>query len=427
MISCECLIDYLDTQNICKSFCQLKRIGKLVNTQVNNTFLEMKQSRLFSKFNLKDRLSSKQFKEFEKRYETFAEIPLISGGFINNNIKENLNTVQIIKCQKNIRQKTTRKYLETYVESNDKYKRIPWIWNVNATSIYPSPTREKIAIINKISIDDKDKNGTKKCVIEIYDNQQLIDTIYPPSSSFGDIYKNEPFYGISWNKQENLLAFIAEKEDIKSTNFFKDATLIKKYDPKTKKEENKDDKGDEDKDEDDDKLFGQSYDFKETFGEQMNGAKSTTLFIYDLDKKQLYDISDNDDDIIPNNIVLSECIFDPNDNSSILCIAYNIFPRRLGVRFYNTRPTQLWQIKLPSYIVANSQIDKAKVINLAPNDHSPQYLRFSPNGKLLTYLTTNNTFSHLAPARLQCMKWPPKDGDDDNIKIETIIDIPNKI
>ena len=74
------------------------------------------QNKLLKKFNLKDRISAKQFKEFENRYETFSEIPLISGGFIaNNNNNNSLSTVHIIKSQKNIRQKVNREYLESCV------------------------------------------------------------------------------------------------------------------------------------------------------------------------------------------------------------------------------------------------------------------------------------------------------------------------
>eukprot|EP01083_Nonionella_stella_P084989 235363_1 len=366
----------------------------------------MKQSKLFSKFNLKDRITTKQIKEFEKRYETFTEIPLISGGFIANaSNKSQITAVNILKTQQNIRQKVNRKYLESYVYSDKEYKQIPFIWNVNPTSICPSPSRNKMAVINKIQSDNEKKDKTS--VIEIYDSYKLIDTIYPPSSTFADIHKKEPFYGLSWNNDETLIAFIAEKAVPKSTKFFKDNTLITKYG---------DDKKDTAKE---DESFGASYEFKEDFGEQMDGAKATTLFVYDLQKKQLFEPA------LDSDLVFSECVFDPNDSSSIIAVTYDTFPRRLGVRFYNSRPTRLWCIKLPKYIVPNSMYDKMEMIRIAANDFSPQYPRFSPNGESLVYLTTDNTFSHLSPSRLRRMKWQSNQTED--VEIETIIDIPTNV
>ena len=60
----------------------------------------------------------------------------------------------------------------------------------------------------------------------------------------------------------------------------------------------------------------------------MNGAQSTTVFIYSLKTDKLYNLGDS----IPNGAVLGECI----------CVAYATYPRRLWIKFYNTHPSHLW-------------------------------------------------------------------------------------
>lgn len=59
------------------------------------------------------------------------------------------------------------------------------------------------------------------------------------------------------------------------------------------------------------------------------------------------------------------------------------------------------------------------IINLAPNDPTPQSPRFSPNGKQLLYLTTKKSFAHRAAAKLQSIAWPPISAE--NIIIRTVI------
>eukprot|EP01084_Bolivina_argentea_P105824 189514_1 len=362
------------------------------NSDVPPTFSES--------FNLRDRISLETIREWEETYETVSQIPTISGGYLTD------SSVYIVKSQRNERQKKTRVYLESYGETkdnNNKYQRMPWIWNVGATSIYPSPSRNKLAIINSVTI-----NSVSQSVIEIYDNSQLIDTIYPPSQTFGNIYKSGQLFGITWSKNEEQIAFIAERNFIKaSKSLFSDKTTIN-----TKVTLS----------DDGTQRYGQQYEFTETYGEQMNGAKWTSLFIFDLNKRELYYF---DDTVIPDRYSLGECIFDPNNNNSLLVVAYDTFPRRLGMKFYNSRPTQLWLIKLPSPIVDKGSfiIKNAENIQLAGNDHSAQHVRFGMNGKFIVYLTTDNTLAHTAATRLQLMNWPP----NKNEKIKTIIDIPMNI
>ena len=391
----------------------------------------MKQSKHFSRFNFKDRISPKQFKEFESRYETFAEIPTVSAGFFANDEEHKVSAVHIVKSQKNVRHQMTRKLLETYTETANGWQRVPWLWDVGSTAIYPSPSRRKLAKITKITASSKGKgtsSGDKVSVIEIYDDQQLIDTVYPPAGSFGDIYKSIPFEGVSWNKEEDLIAFIAERAAPKTTSFFNEKTQIQRH----KVTAPNGDGGAEDDDSAKDAVFGHKFDFKESFGEQADGASSTTLFLYDLTTKKLFDFDDDDGGgLFPDDVVLSECQFDPNDSSTLCLVSLSTTPRRMGTRFYNSRPSKLWRLRLPSSIAAQSELSSPALTRLAVTDCSPQNVRFSPSGQKLVYFSTENTFSHLAPVRLRTMKWPPsmaeeqKGGDDGDGGVETVIDIPS--
>eukprot|EP01084_Bolivina_argentea_P030236 56062_1 len=308
-----------------------------------------------TEFNLRDRISLTKIKEWEKNYETLSEIPTIKNGYMVN------STVYIIKSQRNERQKKHRAFVESYIfneQTQDKYERAPWVWNNIATSVYPSPSGNKLAVINNIIID-----STSQTVIEIYDKHQLIDTIYPPDQTFSTIYKSGIFSSISWSYDENFITFIAETNFIiASKNLFNDKTTINEEYISNNN---------------DTQRYGQKYEFREDYGNGMNGAHLTSLFIFDLNKRQLYRF---DDSIISNRYSLGECIFDPNDSSSILVVAYDNFPRR----WIHTRPSQIWLIKVPllteindNFVIKNAKIT---VLPTPKNDHNPKHIRFGLNG-----------------------------------------------
>ena len=78
---------------------------------VTNSF----EKERFRSFNYKDRISESSIKEFEERYESLAQIPMIADGFLGRSVETktndsnnfNTNTVDaayIIQSQKNLRQ-----------------------------------------------------------------------------------------------------------------------------------------------------------------------------------------------------------------------------------------------------------------------------------------------------------------------------------
>lgn len=306
-----------------------------------------------NKFNLKDRLSVQQFNDFESLYETFFELPMISKGWIANHPNcnsKNLSTIYLCKSQKNIRQKKKRSFLETYVNvdrysSPDNYQRLPWMFKVSGTAIFPSPSKTRFAVVSKLALDPKKSDKTQS-VIEIYSDSQLTHTVIAPKETFGDIHTGSQLSGFSWSANEKYIAFIAERKQLKSSkNFFEDASHIKTFAELQKddgKEEQKLNESEEEKEkrekkekEEAEERIGHAYEFEETFGEQSNGAKNTSIFIFDVENNVIIDL-DAYSDLIPSNIVLGEVIFCP-DSQSVIAVAYDTYPRKLGIRYYNTR------------------------------------------------------------------------------------------
>ena len=178
----------------------------------------------------------------------------------------------------------------------------------------------------------------------------MIDSITNNNKThFGKIHSDGPFCGVAFNhsndsnnnnnKEENLIAFIAERPDIKNEDLFTFVKNKKKNNESLKsndkdkdksKDSDKSDKKDKEKEkekEKEKKTMGKEFEWKETWGEQMKGATSTSLFIYDLKTKKIITVIN--DFIIPKNASLGDIQFAP-DNSGVIVTAYEMFPRKLG-------------------------------------------------------------------------------------------------
>ena len=309
-------------------------------------------------FNLYDNINNHRIKAYESMYQNIFDIPMITNGWFASNV------IYLKKSQKNTRQANTRTFMKTFVRMNNAdYMEIPMMCNIKGTNVFPSKLKRYNASISSVKIGD----DSKTC-IDIYDviNGTLISSIIENDKVCGKIFGSSPFCSVSWSNNDEYIAFIAERIVKKSKCYLDSETEIILNDNKM-----------DDSDKKNDDIIGNKYCFEETWGEQMSGAKNATFYIYDVKKNKLY----NFDDKLPENVVLTDVQF-VDDNKSVIIQAYDVFPRRFGLKFYNTRPSQIWWIK---FDLDRSDID---IINLLPNEFSPQSPRLINNGKTLLYLTT---------------------------------------
>ena len=104
------------------------------------------------------------------------------------------------------------------------------------------------------------------------------------------------------------------------------------------------------------------YEFEDDYGEQLENIKYPQPYVLTFDRTGWYQI----DTIVTNkkNIAFGTPVFTSN-NKSIVCTGWgNIQLRRPGIIYYNTRPSKLYQIYLPSTDDNTKNETKMKCITL---------------------------------------------------------------
>jgi hypothetical protein len=152
-------------------------------------------------------------------------------------------------------------------------------------------------------------------------------------------------------------------------------------------------------------------------GEQHVGSSTPRLFVLKIADRSIQAVPG-----IPDSVSAAQVIWSP-DSQSLVFVGFPHFHRRFGVAFYNSRPSKLYSINLPSSIVngsSNTSSETCSAVCLTPFDHSARSPRFVPGGRWLTYLTTDAVWFHKSSDRLRVMPWP---CSSDNPQSRTLVDV----
>lgn len=130
---------------------------------------------------------------------------------------------------------------------------------VGVSTMVPSPSGSKLLIVR-----NKDNNAPTK--LEIWSFSKLVKEIQIPKSVHGSIFTDEFFEGISWNSEENSIAYIAEEP----------LPLRPTFDYLGYKKESNFDK--------DPEIWKAQGDWEEHWGETYVGKRRPTLFVVDIER-----------------------------------------------------------------------------------------------------------------------------------------------
>eukprot|EP00467_Chlorarachnion_reptans_P007269 CAMPEP_0114537610 /NCGR_PEP_ID=MMETSP0109-20121206/29673_1 /TAXON_ID=29199 /ORGANISM="Chlorarachnion reptans, Strain CCCM449" /LENGTH=865 /DNA_ID=CAMNT_0001721517 /DNA_START=146 /DNA_END=2743 /DNA_ORIENTATION=- len=196
--------------------------------------------------------------------------------------------------------------------------------------------------------------------------------------------------GLSWSRDESRVAYIAEPNAPKCTNFFDAASPEDGADDAKKS------------------TPGNAFEYKEHWGETMTDVLSPKPFVLDLKSQRVYAVKG-----APKGISVGQVEWSP-DNARFVCVGFCEEPRRLGLLYYNTRRSSL-------YLASGEESKDEDAVPwtriTGDGDHSPVNPRFSPDGKTLIYTTTEKVWYHMSGVSLRKMAWPT--GGDS--KAETVV------
>ncbi|XP_015697373.1 acylamino-acid-releasing enzyme 2 [Oryza brachyantha] len=354
-----------------------------------------------------------------KLLQEFTNVPSIDSAWVFNTNNENKSTAMYSISQTNLLANKKRKYiLFSHIMRNDTnspdFQWSPFPIQMGGVSvIIPSPSGSKLLVV---------QNGEKgsPTKLEIVSQSHVVKEIHIAQSVHGPLYTDEWFHGISWNQEETFIAYIAE-ESLAPKPAFDDSG----YKGSSSEKDCNNWKGHGDWDED--------------WGETYSKKGRPSLFVLDIASGEIQPAKG-----ISRSLSVGQVVWAPPSSCGrqtylifVGWLEHNGFqntPRKLGIKYCSNRPCSLYAILCPfeESDVNNAQVGDAKsdsasvAINLTPSISSAFFPRFSKDGKLLVFLSSNRAVdsgAHNATDSLHKINWPSDWKTDQRLDIADVVPI----
>ncbi|XP_063362005.1 acylamino-acid-releasing enzyme-like isoform X1 [Cydia amplana] len=291
---------------------------------------------------------SSQIETIVNAYKTLSKIPAIAAGRLNNAA----NKITSVQSVRNIDKGKNSKYQYNYV-LDDNLKVISRtdygvdISNELLSAVSPKETFK--AVIRE----EKDNKDTKKQYLEIWRlNAGLTNCIDLTALDIhGDVYADSEFGSLDWSQDETAVVYVAERKLKKSEPYIKrnkaeDASKSGGGDPAPKK--------------------GEEYVYRQDWGEQLVGKHLSVVVVCKIDS-EAFSVLEG----LPESCCPGQVRFAP-DGRSVVGVAWETEPRRLGLIFCTNRPSFIFDLTL------DGQLSK-----LSAEDRAVRSPRFRTNGDLV--------------------------------------------
>ncbi|GAA0165166.1 serine protease [Lithospermum erythrorhizon] len=255
------------------------------------------------------------------------------------------------------------------------------------STIVPSPSGSKLLVIRNPENDSPTR-------FEIWDQSQVEKEFHIPQSIHGSVYTDGWFEGISWNAEENLIAYIAEepaplRPTFTSLGFQKSGSAEK----------------------DSGSWKGQGF-WEEDWGETYAGKRQPALFVINITSGEVRPV-----DGVGRSLSVGQVVWAPPTNvlqQDLVFVGWPSDVRKLGMKYCYNRPCALYAAKSPflksedNHSETGSRKD-ASLFKLTESISSAFIPRFSPDGKFLAFLSAKSSVdsgAHSATNSLHRIDWP---------------------
>ncbi|OWM71627.1 hypothetical protein CDL15_Pgr005814 [Punica granatum] len=202
------------------------------------------------------------------------------------------------------------------------------------------------------------------------------------------------FEGISWNSEENLIAYVAEvpappKPTFNSNGYKKGGSNEK----------------------DCSSWKGQG-EFEEEWGETYAGKRQPGIFVINLESGEVRTLGGISKSLSVGQVVWAPAI--EGIHQYLVFVGWSADKRKLGIKYCYNRPCALYSGRSPFHCEANEVESKNNVAedfplcNLTPSISSACHPRFSPDGKYLLFLSCKSSVdsgAHSATNSLHRIHW----------------------
>lgn len=351
-----------------------------------------------------------------KLLQEFINVPSINKAWIFKSDAENTSEAIFSVGQPNLlaNKKRTLIHSAHILKNEDCSVNFQWspfpIEMTGVSTVIPSPSGSKLLVV-------RNKENDSPTQLEIWSRYQLEKEIHIPQSVHGSIYTDGWFEGVSWNKNENLIAYVAEVPDQPKPVFndlgYKDGSL----------------------DKDCGSWKGQG-DWEEDWGETYSKKRKPSLFVVNINSGEVKAVEG-----IPKSLSAGQVVWAPSTTDS--CYNFLVFvgwssengpqqtPRKLGIKYCYNRPCALYAIRAPLQESNTEDMpfraDEGKsytsAINLTHPVNSAFFPCFSPDGRSLVFLSAKSAVdsgAHSATDSLHKIDWP---ADNKPVPSNSIIDL----
>lgn len=301
--------------------------------------------------------------------------------------------VVVAMSQVNLPANAKRTFLSTvYIPetTTSDYHWSPFPFEISGASlIVPSPSGAKVLIIRN------PKDATSPTKLEIWGPGQLLREIFVASTVHGSIYGDGWFEGVSWSQNEEFVAYVAEEPAVSRPIFGQNASSSGQHSSGSLDAGN---------------WKGQG-DWMEDWGESYSGKRRPVIFVANVSTGAVQAVEG-----ILNDISAGQVVWAPqagDSPQSLVFVGWSSYadnfstPRKLGMKYCFNRPCYLYHVEAP--VPGKEPSNAAPVaIKLTGGISSAFSPRFSPNGKLLVFLSAQaavNSGAHNATNSLHCINW----------------------
>lgn len=282
---------------------------------------------------------------------------------------------------------------ETTSATVTDYHWSPFPFEISGASlIVPSPSGAKVLIIRN------PKDATSPTKLEIWGPGQLLREIFVAPAVHGSIYGDGWFEGVSWSQNEEFVAYVAEEPAVSRPIFGQNGSTSGQNSNGTLEAGN---------------WKGQG-DWVEDWGESYSGKRRPVLFVANVSTGAVQAVEGVAGDVSAGQVVWAPQAASADSPQSLVFVGWSSYadnfstPRKLGMKYCFNRPCHLYHVEapVPGKEPSNAAPVATKLTEGVSSAFSP---RFSPNGKLLVFLSAQaavNTGAHNATNSLHCIDWP---------------------
>ncbi|XP_044484108.1 acylamino-acid-releasing enzyme-like isoform X2 [Mangifera indica] len=256
-----------------------------------------------------------------------------------------------------------------------------------ASTIVPSPSGSKLLVV-------RNPENESPTHLEIWSQSQLEKEFHIPQTVHGSVYVDGWFEGISWNLDETLIAYVAEEPSSPKPTF----SLGYQKDCSS--------------DKDCGSWKGQG-DWEEDWGETYAGKRQPSLFLINIDSGEVQTVKG-----IPKSLSVGQVVWAPSTEGSYQYLVFVGWPsdsRKLGIKYCYHRPCSLYAVRTFLYKSEGTELELKEsscedfpVVNLTQSINSAFFPRFSPDGKVLVFLSAKCSVDsgvHCATNSLHRVDW----------------------